>query len=125
MGKLGVAVLGVGEMGKRHAENIRRQVPEARLVAVADVAASRAKLVAAELEIERSFGSLEDMLERKEVDCVLIATPDKLHAQAVCTAAAAGKNILELKRVRSASRSSLNRSGVTRMLLPSRLTSPT
>jgi len=94
MGKLGVAVLGVGEMGKRHAENIRRQVPEARLVAVADVAASRAKLVAAELEIERSFGSLEDMLERKEVDCVLIATPDKLHAQAVCTAAAAGKNIL-------------------------------
>ena len=94
MGKLGVGVLGVGEMGKRHAENIRRQVPEARLVAVADVAASRAKLVAAELEIEHSFGSLEDMLECKEMDCVLIATPDKLHAQAVCTAAAAGKNIL-------------------------------
>jgi len=94
MGKLGVGVVGVGEMGKRHAENIRRQVPQAFLAAVADVAASRAKLAAAELEIEHSFGSLEDMLECKDVDCVLIATPDKLHAQAVCTAAAAGKNIL-------------------------------
>ena len=52
MRKLGVGVLGVGEMGKRHAENIRRLVPEARLVAVADAAAERAKQVAAELEIE-------------------------------------------------------------------------
>jgi len=93
MVKLGVGVLGVGEMGKRHAENIRRLVPEARLVAVADVAGARAKLVAAELEIEHWFGNLEDMLGCEGVDSVLIATPDKFHAQAVCTAAAAGKNI--------------------------------
>jgi len=94
MGKLGVGVLGVGEMGRRHAENIRRLVPEARLVAVADVAAARAKQVAAELEIEHSFSRLEDMLELREIACVLIATPDKFHAQAVRSAAAAGKNIL-------------------------------
>jgi len=94
MSKLGVGVLGVGEMGKRHAENIRRLVPEARLIAVADVAAARAKQVAAELEIEHSFGSLEDMLGHRDIDCVLIATPDKFHAQAVRTAAAAKKNIL-------------------------------
>ena len=91
MSKLGVGVLGVGEMGKRHAENIRRLVPEARLIAVADVAAARAKQVAAELEIEHSFGSLEDMLGHRDIDCVLIATPDKFHAQAVRTAAAAKK----------------------------------
>ena len=94
MRKLGIGVLGVGEMGKRHAENLRRLVPGARLVAVADVAAARARLVAAELEIEHSFGSLEDMLGHKEIDCVLIATPDKFHAQAVRTAATAGKNML-------------------------------
>jgi scyllo-inositol 2-dehydrogenase (NAD+) len=93
MAKLGVGVLGVGEMGKRHVENIHRMVPEARLVAVADVAPTRAERVAAELEIERSFGSLEEMLACKEVDCVLIAIPDRFHAGAVCTVAAAGKNI--------------------------------
>lgn len=91
---LGVGVLGVGEMGRRHAENVRRLVPQARLIAVADVAAARARQVAAELEIEHSFASLEDMLEHREIDCVLIATPDTFHAQAVRTAAAAGKNIL-------------------------------
>ena len=94
MRKLGVGVLGVGEMGKRHAENLRRLVPEARLVAVADAAAERARQVAGELEIEHSYGSLEAMLECKEVNAVLIATPDKFHAQAVGAAARAGIDIL-------------------------------
>ena len=97
MRKLGVGVLGVGEMGRRHAENLRRLVPGARLVAVADVAINRAKEVAAELEIEHSFGSFEDMLAHKDIDCVVIAAPDKFHAQAICTAAAAGKHILSEK----------------------------
>jgi predicted dehydrogenase len=94
MRKLGVGVLGVGEMGKRHAENIRRLVPEARLVAVADAAADRAPQVAAELEIENSYGSLEALLECKDLDAVLIATPDKFHAQAIGIAARSGKDIL-------------------------------
>jgi myo-inositol 2-dehydrogenase / D-chiro-inositol 1-dehydrogenase len=94
MRKLGVGVLGVGEMGRRHAENLRRLVPEARLVAVADAVAERARQAATELEIEHSFGSLEAMLECKEVNAVLIATPDKFHAQAIVAAARAGKDIL-------------------------------
>lgn len=94
MKKLGIGVLGVGEMGKRHAENLRRLVPQARLVAVADVAGERARQVAAELEIDRSENSLEAMLELKDVDCVVIATPDKFHARAIITAAEAGKDIL-------------------------------
>src|SRR5260370_23655144 len=81
MRKLGVGVLGVGEMGKRHAENLRRLVPEARLVAVADAFPERARQVANELEIDDSYASLEAMLERKEVDAVLIATPDKFRSE--------------------------------------------
>ncbi|HXY04467.1 MAG TPA: Gfo/Idh/MocA family oxidoreductase [Terriglobales bacterium] len=94
MARLGIGVLGVGEMGKRHAENLRRLVPEARLIAVADVAAERARQVAAELELERSFGSLDDMLACKDIQAVLLATPDKFHAQGIRSAAAAGKDIL-------------------------------
>lgn len=92
--KLGVGVLGVGEMGRRHAENLRCSVPKASLVAVADVAAKRAAQIASELEIEHSFTSLEQMLELPGLEAVVIATPDKFHAKAICTAAAAGKHIL-------------------------------
>jgi scyllo-inositol 2-dehydrogenase (NAD+) len=94
MRKLGVGVLGVGEMGKRHAENLRRLVPEARLVAIADASAERARMVAEELEIDNWYSSLEAMLERKDLDAVLIATPDKFHAKAVETVVRAGKDVL-------------------------------
>jgi scyllo-inositol 2-dehydrogenase (NAD+) len=97
MRKLGIGVLGVGAMGRRHAENIRRLVPEARLIAVADVAVEQARRVAAELEIEHGFAGLDEMLERKDIDCVVIATPDKFHAQAIRAAAAAGKHVLSEK----------------------------
>jgi predicted dehydrogenase len=92
--KLGIGVLGVGEMGRRHAENLRRLVPEANLIAVADVAAGRAAQAASELEIEYSFSNLEDMLACDGIDALVIATPDKFHAKAIQTAAAAGKGIL-------------------------------
>lgn len=97
MQKLGVGVLGVGDMGRRHAENVRRFVPEARLLAVADPALERTRQVAADLEIEAAFPSLEDMLAHKGIDCVIIAAPDKFHAQAIRTAAAAGKSIFSEK----------------------------
>jgi predicted dehydrogenase len=92
--KLGIGVLGVGEMGRRHAENLRRLVPEARLLAVADVAPDRARQTALELEIDRSYPSLADMLASKDIQAVVIATPDKFHAEAICAVAAAGKDIL-------------------------------
>lgn len=94
VGKLGIGVLGVGEMGRRHAENLRRLVPEANLVAVADASAERAAQVASELEVNHSFSSLEDMLACPGIEAVVIATPDKFHARSIETAAAAGKDIL-------------------------------
>jgi len=92
--KLGVGVLGVGEMGSRHAENMRRLVPNAKLIAVADVNIDRAKQMANDLEIEHAYGSFDAMLENKDIQAVVIATPDKFHAAAVEKAAAAGVDIL-------------------------------
>jgi predicted dehydrogenase len=94
MKKLGIGVVGVGEMGRRHAENVRRYVPNAKLVAIADVAHERAKLAANELEIDLAYSSLDAMLENKDVEAVVIATPDKFHSPAVASAVRAGKHIL-------------------------------
>src|SRR5215469_7643923 len=81
-------------MGRQHASNIRRLVPEARLLAVADVAADRARQVAQDLEIDHAFSSLNEMLEHRDINAVIIATPDKFHALAIEAAAVAGKDIL-------------------------------
>ena len=94
MAKLGVGVVGVGEMGRRHAENLRHRVPDAKLVAVADVDTARARRTADELEIDHAYGSLDALLECKGLDAVVIATPDAFHSSAVGAVAAAGKDML-------------------------------
>jgi len=94
MAKLGVGVVGVGRMGRRHAENLRSLIPEAKLVAVADADLEAARRLAADLEIEHSYASIEDLVERKDIDAVVIASPSKFHLSGVQTAAAAGRHIL-------------------------------
>lgn len=91
--KLGVGVAGVGTLGKRHATNLRRAISEARLVAVADTDSERARQVAAELEIEHHYNNLEDLVSRRDIQAVVIASPSKFHAGAIQVAAAAGKHV--------------------------------
>ncbi len=94
MAKLGVAVVGAGRMGRCHAENLRSRIPEAKLIAVADVDLEAARRLAADLEIEHSYPSVEALVERKDIDAVVIASPSKFHLAAVETAAASRKHIL-------------------------------
>lgn len=94
MSKLNMGVVGVGMMGKRHAENLRRAIAEARLVAIADADRERARQVAAELEVEYNYDSAEALVERKDIQAVVIASPAKFHATGIQLAAAAGKDIL-------------------------------
>lgn len=94
MNKLGVGVVGVGAMGKRHAENLARLVPKARLVALADPDLERAHAVASELEVEHYYSSVEDLVAQKDVQAVVIVSPAKFHPHGVKVAAAGGKAIL-------------------------------
>jgi len=93
MAKLGMGVLGVGAMGKQHALNIRRFIPEAQLIAVADSNLSRAQQVAAELEIKYAYNSIEDLVSRKDIQAIVIVTPAKFHTPAMKICAEAGKDI--------------------------------
>lgn len=93
MTKLGMGVVGVGTMGKRHAENIRRLIPEAQLIAVADADFGRARQVAMDLEIEHAYDSAEALVERRDIQAVAIVSPAKFHGAAIKACAAAGKDI--------------------------------
>lgn len=93
MAKLGIGIVGVGTMGKQHALNIRRLIPEAQLIAVADADLRRAQQVASELEIEHAYNSVEALAERKDIQAIVVVTPAKFHGAAMRVCAQAGKDI--------------------------------
>ena len=55
MSVLNVAVLGVGRIGRLHAENLAFRIPSARLVAVADVNRDAAQGTAAALRVPSAY----------------------------------------------------------------------
>ena len=90
--KIKFAVIGLGHIGKRHAEMIARN-PEAELVALIDI-----KDIS-ELQIEQYqvpfFKSLNDFLASNiEVDVINIATPNGLHALQALQCLEARKHIV-------------------------------
>lgn len=92
MAPLRFGVVGVGEMGRRHAENLRFHVPGAMLAAVADANPMRTQTVAGELGVPASYSSVEELLG-SGIDAVVISSPPKFHAPAIHAAASAGKHI--------------------------------
>lgn len=85
------AVVGLGHIGKRHAEMIRRQ-PDCALVAGCDVRSAE------DLGIQDDFsfyGSISDMLAaHPEVDVVCICTPNGWHAEQALMALEAGHHVI-------------------------------
>lgn len=85
-----VAVIGVGEHGKRHA-NAFMHVKGAELAGVYDQREDRAAELAAELGV-RAFKSLEEALENVEAVSIVIPTTD--HADVARAAMEAGIDVL-------------------------------
>ncbi len=78
MQKLRVGIVGLGFIGMRHIDAIRR-IPGVEVVAVADFMPERARQVAEQFGIEHAFGSVEEMLEKGNVDAVHNCTPTNMH----------------------------------------------
>jgi scyllo-inositol 2-dehydrogenase (NAD+) len=99
MSQLGVAVVGAGTLGRRHAENVRYAIPEARLVAVVDRDLNRARLVAEDLSVEQAAERMEEVADRKEIQAFVVASPSKFHPEAIEIAARHGKHVFSEKPI--------------------------
>ncbi len=89
---LRVGVVGVGRIGRMHAELLARQVPGAEVAGVYDAHEPSAGVVAAAIGVPAA-GSLEDLLADPGVDAVAICTSTDTHADLIVAAAEAGKAI--------------------------------
>jgi scyllo-inositol 2-dehydrogenase (NAD+) len=88
-----IGLIGTGRMGKVYANTLAFGMPEVNLTAVADP--NEAALAEAKSHYHISWATLDyrELLESKEIDAVIIASPTSTHARVVMDAAAAGKHI--------------------------------
>lgn len=87
-----IAVLGVGRIGRMHAQLIARQVPGASLAMVQDVNADAAAAVGAELQVPHTTDSA-DVFASPDVDAVAICSSTDTHVPLLIAAAQSGKAI--------------------------------
>ncbi len=93
-GRVRLGVIGVGKMGEQHARNAWLYAAQAELVALQDLDRGRAERLAAECGSPKVFGTAESLIHSDDVDAVLIAAPDALHAELVLACIKAGKCVL-------------------------------
>jgi myo-inositol 2-dehydrogenase/D-chiro-inositol 1-dehydrogenase len=89
-----IGLIGAGVMGADHARIIAGQVAGARLVTVSDADEARARVVAAETGAERTVNDPHGVINDPKVGAVLVASPDKTHAEFVLACLKAGKPVL-------------------------------
>ena len=93
MAILNVGLIGTGRIGRLHAEHLAFRIPEARLVAVADVNLEAAQQCAATLNVPHVFQDHHPIMETPDIDAVVICSSTPTHAPLIEEAAAAGKHI--------------------------------
>src|SRR5690348_14026268 len=89
-----VGLIGAGFVGDIHASSIKQFVPEAEVVAVASATPGKAERFAREHGIPRAFADYRELLALDDVELVLVAIPNDLHARVAIDAAAAGKHVV-------------------------------
>lgn len=91
---IGIAILGCGRISGHHARAISRLPGHGRLVAVADQDPARAASLAEAYGGVAVARDLDEVLARRDVDAVLVCTPNALHAEQSIRILESGRNVL-------------------------------
>ncbi|WP_348641810.1 Gfo/Idh/MocA family protein [Aestuariivirga litoralis] len=89
-----MAVIGAGIMGADHARLLASEVPGVKLEVICDADETRARAVADLHGANHVSTDPLSVIADKAIDAVLIAAPDRFHAELTLAAIAAGKPVL-------------------------------
>jgi predicted dehydrogenase len=92
MTEIKVGIAGTGFIGPAHLEGLRRN--NIKVIGLAEANLELAKEKAAQLGIEKAYGSFEEMLKDPEITAVHLATPNLLHFPHAKAALLAGKHVI-------------------------------
>jgi len=96
MDKIRFGIIGLGIMGQNYLKIYRTQNHMTQVTAVANQSAERLKVVADKFQIpdKDRYTDYRKLLERRDVDAVVVATPDFAHTTVVLDSLLAGKHVL-------------------------------
>lgn len=90
--KVKIGIIGVGQIGKSHIDSYSK-IPDAELVAVADVNATELAAVAGKYKIPHTYAKFRDLLKRDDIEAVDVCLHNNMHAPVTLAALKAGKNV--------------------------------
>lgn len=88
-----IGIIGAGRIGRVHAEHLAFRIPQANVLAIADVIAQAAEDAAADFHIPTVSGDHRAILEDDTIEAVVICSSTDTHAHMIEEAAEAGKHI--------------------------------
>lgn len=90
---VGIGIVGLGRLGRRHAENLARYVPGAHLVAACSPLEAERDWARTSLQVKAIHAEYADLLADPLVEAVWLVTPTSLHAAQIIAALQAGKHV--------------------------------
>lgn len=94
MEKVKIGIIGLGRLGRKHAENIHYRIPNAELTGICSTVEEELNSVKDEMNPKYVTKDYKELINIKELDGIVIASNSALHCEMICEAAKAGvKNI--------------------------------
>ena len=97
MKKLRIGIVGLGRLGKVHANNIANKIPNSELTAACSIVPAELEYAQKELGVQRVYADYREMLKDPEVDAVVIVTTSSEHCWQIEAALDAGKHVFSEK----------------------------
>jgi myo-inositol 2-dehydrogenase / D-chiro-inositol 1-dehydrogenase len=93
MKKLKLGVIGTGRIGKVHIATLVQSVPQAEVIAIADINHDSAIEVAKSFGISSALKSHTDIINNPDIEAIIICSSTDTHARYIVEASKAGKHI--------------------------------
>lgn len=97
MGALRVGIVGLGRLGKRHAENLKNKISGADLTAACSVVEDELLWAEKELGISKTYKNYDTMIVEEALDAVCLISTSAVHAEQSIKALKAGLHVFSEK----------------------------
>ncbi|GAA0078091.1 Gfo/Idh/MocA family oxidoreductase [Clostridium sp. CTA-5] len=97
MKKVNFGIVGLGRLGKVHAENLAFKIPNANLLAVCSIDKNQVEEIQKEWNIQYGYTDFDQMLANKELDAIFIASPSGFHCKQIKKSLDAGFHVFSEK----------------------------